>query len=72
MGETTIFARRLLLGFQINYELGDINENEPRMRDQRYRAGVFARVRNPNLPLASECAKAQSSLAFMPPLGGDA
>jgi len=40
--------------------------------DQRYRAGVFARVRNPNLPLASEGAKAQASLAFMPPLGGDA
>lgn len=39
MGETTVFARRLLLGFQINYELGDVVEGEPRMRDQRYRAG---------------------------------
>ncbi len=39
MGEGTIFQRRLLLGFQINYELGDVVEGEPRMRDQRYRAG---------------------------------
>jgi hypothetical protein len=39
MGESTIFARRLLLGFQINYELGDVSDGEARMRDQRYRAG---------------------------------
>jgi hypothetical protein len=38
-GETTLFARRVLLGFQINYEMGDILPGEPRMRDQRYRAG---------------------------------
>jgi len=38
-GETTLFARRLLMGFQINYEMGDILPGQPRMRDQRYRAG---------------------------------
>jgi lipopolysaccharide assembly outer membrane protein LptD (OstA) len=37
--EATLFARRLLLGFQINYEMGDVLPGEPRMRDQRYRAG---------------------------------
>jgi len=38
-GEATLFARRLLMGFQINYEMGDILPGQPRMRDQRYRAG---------------------------------
>jgi hypothetical protein len=38
-GETSLFARRVLLGFQSNYELGDVLPNEPRLREQRYRAG---------------------------------
>jgi hypothetical protein len=38
-GEGTFFRRRLLLGFQTNYELGDISPGEVRFRDQRYRAG---------------------------------
>jgi hypothetical protein len=38
-GEATLFARRVLVGFQINYEMGDILPGQPRMRDQRYRAG---------------------------------
>jgi lipopolysaccharide transport LptD-like protein len=38
-GEATIFSRRVLMGFQINYEMGDVLPGEPRMRDQRYRAG---------------------------------
>ena len=38
-GETNLFARRVLLGAQINYELGDVVQGEPRLRDQRYRFG---------------------------------
>ena len=38
-GEGVFFQRKVLLGFQANYELGDILPGEPRFRDQRYRAG---------------------------------
>jgi hypothetical protein len=38
-GEGTFFERKVLLGFQANYELGDVLPGEPRFRDQRYRAG---------------------------------
>jgi len=38
-GETNLFGRRLLLGMQTNYELGDVLPGEPRLRDQRYRFG---------------------------------
>ena len=38
-GEGTFFQRKVLLGFQANYELGDVLPGEPRFRDQRYRAG---------------------------------
>jgi lipopolysaccharide assembly outer membrane protein LptD (OstA) len=38
-GEGTFFRRRLLLGFQTNYELGTLTPGEVRFRDQRYRAG---------------------------------
>jgi hypothetical protein len=38
-GEGTFFERKVLLGFQANYELGDVQPGEPRFRDQRYRAG---------------------------------
>jgi hypothetical protein len=38
-GETSLFARRLLLGMQANLETGDLLPGEPRLRDQRYRAG---------------------------------
>src|SRR5262249_47772678 len=38
-GEASLFARHVLLGFQANYELGDILPGQPRLRDQRYRAG---------------------------------
>ncbi|MCZ6695519.1 MAG: LPS assembly protein LptD, partial [Acidobacteria bacterium] len=37
--ETNLFDRRVLLGAQINYELGDVLPGEPRLRDQRYRFG---------------------------------
>ena len=39
LGETNALNRRLLLGMQVNYELGDITEGEPRLRDQRYKVG---------------------------------
>jgi len=29
----------VLLGFQTNYEMGDVQPGEPRLRDQSYRAG---------------------------------
>jgi len=38
-GEGTFFQRKVLLGFQANYELGDVIPGETRFRDQRYRAG---------------------------------
>jgi hypothetical protein len=38
-GETSFWGRKLLLGVQTNYELGDIQAGEPRLRDQRYRFG---------------------------------
>ncbi|MFQ5876768.1 MAG: LPS-assembly protein LptD [Acidobacteriota bacterium] len=38
-GETNLFRRRLLLGLQVNYELGDVLPGEPRLRDQRYKLG---------------------------------
>lgn len=38
-GEGVFFQRKVLLGFQANYELGDLLPGEPRFRDQRYRAG---------------------------------
>ena len=38
-GETSLFSRRLLLGLQANVETGDLLPGEPRLRDQRYRAG---------------------------------
>ena len=38
-GEGSFFQRKVLLGFQANYELGDVIPGEPRFRDQRYRAG---------------------------------
>jgi hypothetical protein len=38
-GETSLFAHRVLLGGQINYELGDVRPGEPRLRDQRYKFG---------------------------------
>ena len=38
-GEGVFFQRKVLLGFQANYELGDVLPGEPRFRDQRYRAG---------------------------------
>ncbi|HEU4402679.1 MAG TPA: LPS assembly protein LptD [Candidatus Polarisedimenticolia bacterium] len=38
-GETNLLARRMLLGMQLNYDLGDIQPGEPRLRDQRYRLG---------------------------------
>jgi len=38
-GETSFWGRKLLLGMQTNYELGDIQAGEPRLRDQRYRFG---------------------------------
>ena len=38
-GETNFLGRRLLLGMQTNYELGDVLPGEPRLRDQRYRFG---------------------------------
>ncbi len=37
--ETNLFSRRLLLGMQVNYELGDVLPGEPRLRDQRYKFG---------------------------------
>jgi hypothetical protein len=39
LGETSLLRRRLLLGAQVNYELGDILPGEPRLRDQRYKFG---------------------------------
>jgi hypothetical protein len=39
LGETNFLRRRLLLGAQLNYELGDIPSGEPRLRDQRYKLG---------------------------------
>jgi len=39
IGETNFLNRRLLLGMQINYELGDVSAGEPRLRDQRYKVG---------------------------------
>jgi len=38
-GETGFWGRKLLVGAQINYEMGDVQEGEPRLRDQRYRLG---------------------------------
>jgi len=38
-GETSFRGRKILLGLQTNYELGDIKQGEPRLRDQRYRFG---------------------------------
>ncbi len=38
-GETNLLGRRLLMGMQANYELGDIGIGEPRLRDQRYKLG---------------------------------
>lgn len=38
-GETGFWGRKLLVGAQINYEMGDVLEDEPRLRDQRYRLG---------------------------------
>jgi hypothetical protein len=38
-GETNLFGRRLLLGVQTNYELGNLVPGEPRLRDQRYKLG---------------------------------
>jgi len=38
-GETSLLNRRVLLGAQVNYELGDVFCGEPRLRDQRYRFG---------------------------------
>ena len=38
-GETNLFNKRLLLGAQLNYELGDIQPGQPRLRDQRYKLG---------------------------------
>jgi hypothetical protein len=39
LGETNFLNRRLLLGMQMNYELGDVSPGEPRLRDQRYKIG---------------------------------
>jgi hypothetical protein len=39
VGETNFLNRRLLVGMQINYELGDVSAGEPRLRDQRYKVG---------------------------------
>jgi lipopolysaccharide transport LptD-like protein len=39
LGETNLLNRRILLGLQTNYELGDIRAGEPRLRDQRYKFG---------------------------------
>jgi hypothetical protein len=39
LGETSLLGRRLLVGMQINYELGDVAAGQPRLRDQRYRLG---------------------------------
>jgi len=38
-GETNLFNKHLLLGAQLNYELGDIQPGQPRLRDQRYKVG---------------------------------
>jgi LptD protein len=38
-GETSLFGRKVLLGMQANYELGDVFPGEPRLRDQRYKLG---------------------------------
>lgn len=38
-GETNLFSKRLLLGAQLNYELGDVQPGQPRLRDQRYKLG---------------------------------
>jgi lipopolysaccharide export system protein LptA len=38
-GEGTFFSRRLLLGFQTNYDLGILTPGQVRFGDQRYRAG---------------------------------
>ncbi len=38
-GETNLLGRRVLLGMQTNYELGDIQPGEVRLRDQRYKFG---------------------------------
>ncbi len=38
-GETNFLARRLLVGLQANYELGDVVPGEPRLREQRYKVG---------------------------------
>ncbi len=39
IGETNFLNRRLLVGLQINYELGDVGAGDPRLRDQRYKVG---------------------------------
>jgi lipopolysaccharide assembly outer membrane protein LptD (OstA) len=39
LGETSLLARRVLLGMQANYELGDLLGGGPRLRDQRYKFG---------------------------------
>jgi hypothetical protein len=39
LGETSLLGRRLLLGMQANYELGDLLGGGPRLRDQRYKFG---------------------------------
>jgi hypothetical protein len=38
-GETNLRGGRILLGMQANYELGDVQFGEPRLRDQRYKFG---------------------------------
>jgi hypothetical protein len=38
-GETALFSRRFLIGFQTNMDIGDIQPGQPRLREQRYRAG---------------------------------
>ncbi len=38
-GETNLFNKRLLLGMQLNIELGDVQPGEPRLRDQSYKLG---------------------------------
>jgi LptD protein/LPS transport system D len=39
LGETNFLSRRILLGMQVNYELGDVLPGAPRLRDQRYKVG---------------------------------
>ncbi|HKN48125.1 MAG TPA: hypothetical protein VJ144_09155, partial [Candidatus Polarisedimenticolia bacterium] len=38
-GETNLMGRKILLGMQTNYDIGDVVPGQPRLRDQRYKFG---------------------------------